>query len=69
MCMQQGTTGPTLRQGLPWMDQQFGEFIIMKAAQPQGLQSDALETLRICEGCPQQHLGKLRASCLALRDL
>ncbi len=58
-----------MQQGPPSGGQQDGEGNVMNAAQLQGLQSDALRMLTLCEGCPQRPFRQLGASGLALEDL
>ncbi len=66
----QGTTGPRMLSGLPSRGQQpLGGGNVMNAAQTQGLKSDALRMSTLCGGCPEQPVGQLGSSGLALRDL
>ncbi len=60
--------GPERCEGRPQGGQQRGEGSVMKAAQLQGLQSDALGISTMREGCPLQPFRQLRASDLALGE-
>ncbi len=61
--------GPECCEGRPQGASSVMRAIFMNAAQLHGLQSDALRMATLCEGCPQQPSGQLRASGLALGDL
>ncbi len=67
--LKQGTTGPKMLRRPSSRGQQHGEGNVMDAAQSQGLQSHALRTSTMREGCPQQPFRELGASGLALGGL
>ncbi len=67
--LSQGTTGPKMLQRPSSRGQQHGEGNVMDAAQSQGLQSDALRTSTMREGCPQQPFRELGASGVAVGGL